>query len=302
MHKIATLFCLSLLVGCAAHTTQEPMQLAKKQDPAKITVPELSNRYCLSDKQDPMLVKAFERYTKTGKASNIITDGFIQYAYSIGQQPIVSTAPFQETVISLEPGEKFTNITSGDPNRWSYAVAVSGTSNTQQQHVLVKPSEQSISTNMVITTDKRIYNLRLLSSQEKNLTRHVSFWYPEEWRHQLNVSQEKDNHDLLASGLNINPAQINFNYQIKNAWMNSPGWKPSRVFDDGTRTYIQFPEAIKHHDLPIVFVHTNHQQALVNFQVKSPYIVVNQLFKEAVLVKGVGVAKEKVTISNLGEK
>ena len=102
------------------------------------------------------------------------------FLYDAEKQPIIQTAPFQETVIRLEPGEKFTNISSGDPSRWSYAVAISGKEETAQQNILVKPSLPNIQTNLVITTDKRLYNVSLVSMQTDQFTRSVSFVYPEE--------------------------------------------------------------------------------------------------------------------------
>ena len=135
---------------------------------------------------DTGLEHAFDQYLKTGKAPNIVTDGFEKFAYNSAQQPIVRTSPFQETVISLEPGEKFTNVTTGDPNRWTYSAATSGVGGHQQQHILVKPSASDLGTNMVITTDRRIYNLRLMSSTDGIPTRIISFWYPEEMQNYWN--------------------------------------------------------------------------------------------------------------------
>ena len=158
------------LLGCATTSPLPPvlfkMAEPKSEKPDFIQVPLAKPAYQLMYGNDPALSKAFNQYVATGKAPNIVTDGFIKYAYYASQQPIVKTTPLQETVISLEPGEHFTNISSGDPNRWSYSVAASGSGINIQQNVLVKPSppdqaSMNMATNLVIATTKRIYNIRL---------------------------------------------------------------------------------------------------------------------------------------------
>lgn len=158
-----------VISGCTAQHVPAQSFIAGRQvieRPVFIQVPVHKTNFRLMYGNDPALERAFNQYAKTGKAPNIITDGFVKFAYHAGQQPIIKATPFQETVISLEPGERFTNISSGDPNRWSYSVAVSGSGATLTQNVLIKPSLPDISTNMVITTDKRIYNIKLLSTMD----------------------------------------------------------------------------------------------------------------------------------------
>jgi type IV secretion system protein VirB9 len=61
---------------------------------------------------------------------------------------------------------------------------------------------------------------------------------------------------------------------------------------------MQFPEGVANRDLPVLFVLENREKELVNFRFKSPYFVVDKLFKKAVLVIGVGSTKKSVTITN----
>ncbi|MBY0378403.1 MAG: P-type conjugative transfer protein TrbG [Gammaproteobacteria bacterium] len=252
---------------------------------------------------DPALESAFKQYTRTGKAPNVITDGFVRFAYNPGQMPIIKTVPFQETVISLEPGERFTNISSGDPSRWSYAMAVSGSGARQQQNILVKPTAPDLSTNMVVTTDKRIYNLRLLSGSEQSLpSRSVSFWYPDEMVAAVNSqikNEDKAESDLVS---HVDLSKVDFRYRIESKGFNSHySWQPTRVFDDGTHTYIQFPQSIQSSDMPALFISTKdgNGQELVNYRSKPPYFVVDRVFDNAVLVKGVGRQAQTVSISHV---
>ncbi len=271
--------------------------------PKYVSVPAADNVKLVSG-QDPALEKAFKQYTRTGKAPNIISDGFLTLAYNQSQQPIIQTMPFQETVVSLEPGEKFTNISSGDPGRWSYSVAQSGQGAMLQQHVLIKPSEPNLATNLVVTTDRRIYNLRLISSNKGTPTRDVRFWYPSEMTNTVNaLTKSAMNAEPVSTASKVNVEQMNFNYSLSSQgggfWSAAPSWKPTQVFDDGTHTFIQFPANISSGDLPALFVLDNGEQTLVNYRQKAPYFVVDKVFKQAVLVMGVGSDKRQVTINNL---
>ncbi len=298
---VTFLYSFLVLQGCAKNVTDTPYVNAREelQQPQMVTVDTREANFNLLYGNDLALESAFKQYTKTGKAPNIITDGFVRFAYNSGQMPIVKTVPFQETVISLEPGEKFTNISSGDPSRWSYAMAISGMGATQQQNILVKPTAPDLSTNMVVTTDRRIYNLRLLSGSENSLpTRAISFWYPDEMVAALNHQIENDENSKEKLVSHVDLSKVNFNYEIKsNGFNNRYSWQPIRVFDDGTHTYIQFQTNIRTEDMPALFIKTSSGEELVNYRAKAPYFVVDRIFSTAVLVKGVGRKAEVVTLT-----
>lgn len=292
---------LICMMGCQPQAPAAPYVNATPlvQQSRVVEVDSTQKNFELLYGNDPALESAFKQYTRTGKAPNVITDGFIRFAYNPGQMPIIKTVPFQETVISLEPGERFTNISSGDPGRWSYAMAVSGTGAHQQQNILVKPTAPDLSTNMVVTTDKRIYNLRLLSGSEQSLpTRTVSFWYPDEMVAAVNSQIKTEDTQTADLVSHIDLSKVDFRYQVKSKSFSHYSWQPTRVFDDGTHTYIQFPEGIRSTDMPALFISSKdgNGQELVNYRSKPPYFVVDRLFDSAVLVKGVGSRAETVSI------
>ncbi|MBS0359331.1 MAG: TrbG/VirB9 family P-type conjugative transfer protein [Proteobacteria bacterium] len=294
---------MSTQVGCSTYETSSQKFVPLKQTIERSKIIEIKEKepnYRLMLGNDPALTKAFHQYVKTGKANNIVTDGAIQFAFSQSDQPIIKTVPFQETVISLKPGERFTNISSGDPSRWSYAVAKSGRGNKEQQHILIKPSEPNISTNMVITTDERIYTVLLVSLKEGNSAKHVSFWYPDELVARINERSMKEGEgstSLETPAIDVN--HLNFNYKISSGLFNRKlSWEPSRVFDDGAHTYIEFSRNRSNRDLPAIFVLEDKKLALLNYRYKPPYYVVDKIFKKAVLVMGVGNNQAKVDIVN----
>jgi P-type conjugative transfer protein TrbG len=299
---ISSSLVLVLISGCAMTPKQEPVFVPAKQQisasPLSESLRSSKSNYHLSYGSDPALEHAFAHYLESGKAANIVTtEGFIKYAYSADQAPIIKAAPLQETVISLEPGEKFSNISSGDPSRWSYAVAVSGQGTLQQQNILIKPSAPSIGTNMVITTNKRIYTLRLvsMSNPDASSMRVIRFWYPDEMRMATQATE-----DETSVAANVSLDHLNFNYHVSGAgWHSSlPSWAPTRIFDDGVHTYIQFPASIAARDMPILFIRRDDKNELVNYRYQAPYFVVDKLFKQAVLLLGVGREQKKILITN----
>lgn len=297
MMKFFLIASVIVLSGCA-HVTTETPPLDYEKLPACLKPLKHSVKWH-RDKKDHIHKKS-SHYTK-----NSITDGFVTFLYDSEKQPIIQTAPFQETVIRLEAGEKFTNISSGDPSRWSYAVAISGKDENAQQNILVKPSLPNIQTNLVITTDRRLYNVRLVSTQTEQFTRSVNFVYSEE-----DIKTESNDHASDHSSKNVlieetndkrNIPPLHVNYHITTAgfFCKTPSWKPIRVFDDGTHTTIQFPENIAHRDLPALFVIQNGQKTCVNYRFQSPYMMLDQVFDEATLVSGVGQSQQAVMITHM---
>lgn len=299
---------MMLLTGCAANKLDEPV--FEYQKPCCVErhthhdiqqAKRLARKHNRSEHHHDALKKAFRHEAKASKSTPILTDGFMTVAHHAEQQPIIQAAPFQVTVIRLEPGEKFTNISSGDPSRWSYAVAISGKDDTAQQNILIKPSLPDISTNLVITTDKRLYNLRLTSTQTDKLTRNVNFWYPEEpVKHSEDtvLVEEEPIEEILCQN---NASQNHYRITTAGFFSRPPSWQPVRVFDDEVHTTIQFPNNISQRDLPTLFVLNNGQKECVNYRFKSPYMVVDKIFEEATLVSGVGASQQAVILTSLSE-
>ena len=69
------------------------------------------------------------------------------------------------------------SVASGDTARWTIGDTTSGTGPGKRAHVLVKPFSAGLTTNIVITTDRRTYHV-LLSSVPSNAMAAVSWTYP----------------------------------------------------------------------------------------------------------------------------
>jgi type IV secretory pathway VirB9-like protein len=84
---------------------------------------------------------------------------------------------------------------------------------------------------------------------------------------------------------------------------DKPDWRPVRVFDDGVRTFIEFPESIARGDMPPVFVlGASGDGELVNYRVAERHIIVDRLFAEAELRMGDRRSKQRVRITRDGRE
>ncbi|TIQ54548.1 MAG: P-type conjugative transfer protein TrbG, partial [Mesorhizobium sp.] len=208
-------------------------------------------------------------------------DGKVVFLY--GEiQPSVVCSPLQVCDIELEAGEAVRDVLVGDTVRWKVEPATSGAAGGQAIHLIVKPSEPGIVTSMVVTTSRRTYHIQLKSHQTQYMAR-VGFEYPEDVSMRLaDVNARMEASSIPGAGI---PAeQLQFGYSIS----GRAGWRPSRVYSDGIKTYIQFPRSISGQDAPVLFVISGGQNRIVNYRMKNDMMIVDYHVDKAVLVSGVG--------------
>jgi type IV secretion system protein TrbG len=189
------------------------------------------------------------------------------------------TAPEEVSDLALQPGEKLVSIAAGDTVRWVVGNTTSGAGANSQVHILVKPFAAGLTTNLVITTDRRIYHLDL-ESTDKTYMAAVSWTYPED---QLFALKQQNAAAEAAAPVDTGVAlgNLHFRYAITG---DNPPWRPLRAFDDGSKVYIEFPERIDQGEAPPLFVvGANGGSALVNYRVRGNYYIVDQLFAAAEL-------------------
>jgi type IV secretion system protein VirB9 len=97
------------------------------------------------------------------------------------------------------------------------------------------------------------------------------------------AQQQMQMQATIASGLDLSKA--NFNYLIlRQKHATTPAWCPLRAFDDGRKTYIQFPPKVAVTEAPPLFVMGRNGDAqLVNYRVKGDWYIVDRLFDKAEL-------------------
>ena len=97
-------------------------------------------------------------------------------------------------------------------------------------------------------------------------------------------------------GAGVPAEQLNFAYSVS----GRAGWRPTRVYGDGEKTYIQFPRSLGGQDAPVLFVVSGGQNRIVNYRMKGNMMIVDYNVDRAVLVSGVGWNQEKITIRRGG--
>lgn len=196
------------------------------------------------------------------------------YPFEDGQLYRLFAAPERVTDIALQAGERLTAVAAGDTVRWIVGDTTSGSGANTRTHILVKPSAPGLKTNLVITTDRRVYHLAL-ESTERTAMAALSWTYPADALIAIErATVDAEAQRPIAEGLALD--RLNFNYRITG---DSPAWRPLRVFDDGRQTFIAFPAAIGVGEAPPLFVTGPKGEAqLVNYRMRGDYYVVDRLF------------------------
>ena len=83
------------------------------------------------------------------------------------------------TDIERQPGEQLSAPpVAGDTVRWKTSIIKGGKGRNETTHIILKPLEGGIETNLILTTDKHTYHIRALSSDW--YVPAVSWDYPQE--------------------------------------------------------------------------------------------------------------------------
>lgn len=232
-------------------------------------------------------------------------DGRVTYTFGSGL-PTVVCSPLHISIVELEPGEVLTSEpTIGDSVRWEIMPGSSGSGKEAQPLIIIKPHVPDLDTNLVVTTNKRTYYLRLVSHETDYVAR-TAFSYKDDedaqWKQYLEQQQQarvaQEDAQIVTPMAGDAIDKLNFDYDLKGG---NAVIRPIRIMDDGQKTYITMPDAVLHQDLPaLVVVNTRLKgekaQEIVNYRVKGDMYVVDRLFDRAALVIGSGKAVDKVEI------
>ncbi|MBB6014525.1 type IV secretion system protein VirB9 [Aquamicrobium lusatiense] len=218
------------------------------------------------------------------------------YPWSEGALYQVYAAPGQITNIALEPGESLTGagpIAAGDTTRWIIGDTQSGSGANTRVHILVKPTREDISTNLVITTDRRVYTIEL-RAREALYMPSVAWAYP--------APPPGQRQAVAASPTIPAPSARNHRYGLQIPG-DSPPWRPVSVFDDGRRVYVVFPAGIAQGEMPPLFVlGADGEPQIVNSRIHQNVLIVDRLFGAAELRLGSGDRQQVVRIVRIEQR
>lgn len=178
--------------------------------------------------------------------------------------------------IEFEAGEIINTISMGNPTLWLVE--------TLDNRLFLKPvGEDNSETNMTVLTSKRVYHFELVAKEakgmgDKDLIFVVKFLYPDEKDKNIvefaksPAPDEPDLRDLSS---------YNFNYQYTGERIIAP----SKVFDDGIFTYLEF--ANKNSEAPAIYsVDSEGYETIVNYRIAGKYMIVEKVAPQFTLRNG----------------
>ena len=248
------------------------------------------------DDYSPKEVKAIGISSNWRKGQGLVTkgtDGKVIYLYG-EVQPTVVCSPLQVCDIELQAGEVARNVLVGDTVRWKVEPATSGDARGQVVHLVVKPSEPGLNTSMVVTTSRRTYQIQLKSDPDRYMAR-VGFEYPQDVQDKLNVIK-KQMEERIIPGAGVPAENLDFSFYVH----GQARWRPTRVYSDGTKTYIQFPSGMGSGDAPVLYIVNGGETQVVNYRIKKNLMIVDYAIDQAILISGVGAKQQKISINRGG--
>src|SRR5436305_7378589 len=245
-------------------------------------------------------VQMSEKWMSEHNQPAVGRDGRVLDSHGTGL-PTMVCAPLRVCMIELQSGEKLVGEPHiGDSVRWNLSPAMYGNGTSATSVIILKPQGPGLDTNLLITTDRRAYYLRLLSKSDDYVAR-VAFAYPDEdenekkWQQHLAEQKAQETKATRIAELPPNAVDsMYFNYRLKGGDDNI---RPVRVFDDGKKTYIQISQAARNREAPVlVVIGPDGKQEMVNYRVKDDMYIVDRLFERAELILGSGKKARKVEI------
>ena len=229
-------------------------------------------------------------------------DGSVEYVFGTTAPTLVCTE-LHTCGVRFQVGERVISISLGDSHRWKWEHSAFGEGGSQTEVVTVRPTEPRIATNMIVTTDRRIYII-LLKAAVHEWIPFISFTYPEDAakiQNQQLAQRQKDSYSsTLSSGMNV--ANLDFGFRLTG---DNVSWKPIRVYSDGKKTYVEF-ESLGNEAPALVELggggglFSDPETKVVNYRLIGKRYVVDGTPKLMALIVGVGNNQRRVVIEKTG--
>lgn len=227
------------------------------------------------------------KFNTGGRADVLKQSDVLIYPYGI-YQPVLTCTVLRACIVELQAQEALISIIAGDDQRWLIDHTATG-ANAETALISVKPIDHNITTNLIISTDRRVYHITLDSppyatkrnqyNPQRQYTRHIRFYYPTEHKFPP-VSVTEESHNSADLSLQA----LNHHY----TWRAEKGfpWSPVAVFDDGERVYIQIPASAYSENQPLLSIGARGAERVADYVVRDGYFIVDGLFEHARLIVG----------------
>lgn len=308
MKKIFILLLSIFFVGCKTVDLEE-LNSIQTQDvlvEEQVAEVDFSKAVIFLDSPEVREVEDKESTTITGQEALIANlkditvlpeyfDGRLKgWIYKEGSVYQVITQTYHSTLILFEPGEEILETPYvSEPDVWRFSRGIGLKNGVPQHHLLVKPDYSNLNSTLVVVTDRRVYQMELVSTKTTYMPT-VQWLYPqtiadgETWKQ---YQEEK----LFTEQGNVRRDQVSFDYKMRHSVFKIPTWLPTQVYDDGQRTYIILNDKSLLTEYPAVF---NEKNEIINYRVKDNIIIIDNLIEKVTL----NLDGKKVTIEKKKDK
>ena len=248
-------------------------------------------------------------------------------SYRFGEaEPVLTCTVLRACVIELEREEALVDDPiAGDQARWIITTARTGREGASTL-VVVKPKACDVTTNLVLSTDRRIYDVDLDSPRcsphdtnpKRAYNRHIRFTYPNESSAPALGSTQSEPADRASSDV-VEPGRsesaslvdsvLNTRYRVVLEPRGPLGlfgrkrsvfpWRPAAIADDGAHVYVSLPEAARKYPSPVLYaLEDDGSRAIVNYVVRDTVIITDRVFRRGVLVIPNGKQEQALVFEN----
>jgi type IV secretion system protein VirB9 len=206
-------------------------------------------------------------------------------------------APLRVCAVELAHGEQVLHVATGDSERWAVQPAATGAGGGTPL-LFVKPTACNVTTNLVVTTDRHVYQLLLDSppcdeAADRGYNPHlpytplVRFYHPNEFVETWSRANARASEVAAASvplaGADLEALNFSYTWRTEHRFP----WTPAQVFDDGLHCYIHLPSRPRDLEAPVLAaLDEAGKQTLLNYAVRGDYYVTDRLFHRAVFLLG----------------
>ena len=204
-------------------------------------------------------------YTQDG--ANSQENSMVVFQYAPNQLYKIYCRVGYLTDLALKKDEKITFVGGGDTSAWAVEKAtINGVA-----HIYIKPTVDTNTTNMIIATNKRSYQIILNTSDWYNPM--VTWSYGLEENAEINLQSGEEN---TLTQINGTVETLNFEYKI----IGESSYKPVAVFDDGEKTFLKFEKLPKR--LPSLFLKESGKKdiQLANYKISDNSYILDRITDE----------------------
>lgn len=222
---------------------------------------------------------------RAASRADAFVGGVQVFAWSPGRVYEVWAAPLRVTTLTLGAGETLVSKAAGDTVRWQIGETTSGEGATVRTHVLLKPLQRGLETNLVLTTNRRVYFLDLKSGGADGFNAAVA-WDTGALDPPTPLPVETAAEVRISDPVVRPEGPLDARYRIEPQGRRAR-WTPVSVFNDGRRTFIAFDPDLQIDEAPALFVVAPDGEAqMVNYRQAGGLFIVDRVFDRAELRLG----------------